>query len=268
MAAIGFGWVETKMQTSTTADFFIKYWLNAPDERAGGVAISEQEVHVWTVDLTRVPVIDEALSCDEHERAGRFDFEEHRQRFKAARSALRMILARYLKLAPSSLVFGQTEFGKPFLVNSEADGLLFNLSQAENLAVIAVARDREVGIDVEPVPQDSVSMDVTPEFFSVAEIYTLSGLSLAQQRRAFSNCWTRKQAYIKARGEGISMPLDQFDVSLAPDVPAAMLGNRVDDEEISRWMFQDLSLPPAYTGAVVFESLRSRPQFSYFAFSQ
>ena len=177
-----------------------------------------------------------------------------------------MILARYLKLPPASLVFGQTEFGKPFLINPEADGLLFNLSYAGDLAVIAVARDREVGIDIEPVRTESVSIDMAAQFFSVAEIYTLSGLSSEQQNGAFVNCWTRKQAYVKARGEGSALPMDQFDVSLAPGVPAAMLGNRGNTSH-SGWVFQDLQLPPDYLGAVVFESLSSRPQLSYFAVS-
>ncbi|MGQ0762650.1 MAG: 4'-phosphopantetheinyl transferase family protein [Acidobacteriota bacterium] len=256
------------MQTSTTADVYIQM-LNAPAQGAGAPdvsAISEQEVHVWTVELTRIPVLAEAFSRDEHDRAARFNSEESRWRFRAARSALRMILASYLKLPPSTLVFGQTEFGKPFLINSEADGLLFNLSYAGNLAVIAVARDREVGVDIEPVRTESVSMDVAAQVFSVAEIYTLSGLNSEQQRGAFVNCWTRKQAYIKARGTGAALPLDQFDVSLAPGVPAAMLGNR-GDSILARWVFQDLQLPPDYIGAVVFESLSSRPQLSYFAIS-
>ena len=257
------------MQTSLTADFHI-HSLSALAQGAEApdlCEISEQEVHVWTVELTRIPFLAEAFSRDEHERAARLDSEESRGRFRAARSALRMVLASYLKLSPSALVFGQTEFGKPFLINPEAEGILFNLSYAGNLAVIAVARDREVGIDIEPVRQESESMDIAEQCFSVAEIYTLTGLDPDARAVAFFNCWTRKEAYTKARGEGRSVPWVQFDVSLAPGVRAAMLSNRIDKEEITRWVVQDLQLPPDYTGAVVFESLSSRPQLSYFSVS-
>src|SRR5688572_3399448 len=116
------------MQTLTTADVYIQS-LDASalaGEAADVCAISEQEVHVWTVNLTRVPVLDEVLSHDEHERAEQFKSEADRRRFKAARFALRTILTRYVEMPASSLIFGQTEFGKPFVVNSEADGLLFN----------------------------------------------------------------------------------------------------------------------------------------------
>ena len=256
------------METSTATDVFNQS-LNAPalsGEPPEVCTISEQEVHVWTVELTRTPVLIEAFSRDEHERAARLDSEEMRGRFRSARSALRMILARYLKLSPSSLVFGQTEFGKPFLINSEAQGLLFNLSYVGNLAVIAVARNREVGVDIESLQPESVSMDVAAQCFSVAEIYTLTGLDEHARTVAFLNCWTRKEAYTKARGEGRSVPWVQFDVSLAPGVRAAMLRNRIDKEEMSRWVFQDLQLPPGWVGALAFESLPSQPRLSYFAF--
>ncbi|HEX5702331.1 MAG TPA: 4'-phosphopantetheinyl transferase superfamily protein [Pyrinomonadaceae bacterium] len=256
------------MRTLTTADVFIQS-LNAPvqvGDAADVCAISEQEVHVWTVNLTRVPVLDEVLSHDEHERAEQLNSEDERRRFKAARSALRTILSRYIELPASSFIFGQTEFGKPFVVNSEADGLLFNLSRSGDVVTIAVTRNREVGIDVESVRHESDSMDIAEQCFSVAEIYTLTGLDQDARTAAFFNCWTRKEAYTKARGEGRSVPWVQFDMSVAPGVKAAMLNNRIDKEELARWVFQDLRLPPGYTGTLVFESLRTQPRLSCFAF--
>ena len=195
------------------------------------------------------------LSREEHERAARFHFEKDRQHFKAARSALRIILGRYLNLPPESLEFAQTEYGKPFLTNLEAAGVLFNLSHSGEVAVIAVAREREVGVDVEFMRADFATNEVAEHFFSMAEIYTLSGLEPHLRTQAFFNCWTRKEAYVKARGEGLSMPLDVFDVSLAPDVPAAMLNNRVDKSEPARWIFQDLHIAPDYAGALVVEAV-------------
>lgn len=230
-------------------------------------AIAEDEVHAWKVDLA-APVTDVCmLSREEVERAARFHFERDRQHFKAARFALRSILGRYLNLPPESLEFGQTEYGKPFLINPEAAGVLFNLSHSGEVAVIAVAREREVGVDVEFMRADFATDEVAEHFFSVAEIYTLSGLESHLRTQAFFNCWTRKEAYVKARGEGLSMPLDVFDVSLAPGVSAAMLGNRVDESEPSRWIFQDLQIASGYAGALVIEAVASRPHLSLFAFS-
>ena len=244
---------------SSTAD----EWLASP----ASPAIAEDEVHVWKVDLS-APVPDvRLLSRNEHERAARFHFERDRQHFKAGRSALRIVLGRYLNLPPGSLEFGQTEYGKPFLTNPEASGLLFNLSHSGQVALIAVAREREVGVDVEFMRADFATSEVAEHFFSVAEIYTLSGLEAHLRTQAFFNCWTRKEAYVKARGEGLSMPLDVFDVSLAPHVPAAMLSNRVDESEPSRWIFQDLQIATDYAGALVVEAEASRPHLSYFAFS-
>ena len=238
-------------------------WLTSPPSPK----IAEDEVHVWKVDLS-APVSDvRMLSRDEHERAARFHFERDRHHFKAARSALRTVLGRYLNLPPGSLEFGQTEYGKPFLTNPEAAGVLFNLSHSGEVALIAVAREREVGVDVEFMRADFATNEVAEHFFSVAEIYTLSGLGPQLRTQAFFNCWTRKEAYVKARGEGLSMPLDVFDVSLAPDVPAAMLSNRVDESEPSHWIFQDLQIASDYAGALVVEAVASRPHLSYFAFS-
>jgi 4'-phosphopantetheinyl transferase len=207
------------------------------------------------------------LSRDEHERAARFHFEKDRQHFKVSRSALRIVLGRYAKLPSESLEFGQTEYGKPFLTNPEAAGLLFNLSHSGEVALIAVAREREVGVDVELMRADFATNEVAEHFFSVAEIYTLSGLEPKLRTQAFFNCWTRKEAYVKARGEGLSMPLDVFDVSLAPGTSAAMLSNRVDKSEPSRWIFQNLQIAPDYAGTLVVEAIASRPDLSYFAFS-
>ena len=238
-------------------------WSAAP----ASPAIANDEVHVWKVDLS-APVPDVlVLSHEEHERAARFHFERDRQHFKAARLALRIILGRYLNLPPESLGFAQTEYGKPFLTNRGAAGVLFNLSHSGEVALIAVAREREIGVDVELMRADFATNDVAEHFFSVAEIYTLSGLEPHLRTQAFFNCWTRKEAYVKARGEGLSMPLDVFDVSLAPEVPAAMLSNRINESESSRWIFQDLQIASDYAGALVVEAIASRPHLSYFAFS-
>ena len=238
-------------------------WIAGPS----ALYISAHEIHVWKVDLSQraVPDADAVLSFDELERASRFHFERDRQHYMIAHSALRIILARYLNLPAAMLAFGQTEYGKPFLTNLASDGLLFNMSHSGDVAVIAISREREVGVDVEFMRADFATAEVAGHFFSVAEIYTLCGLDRHQRSKAFFDCWTRKEAYVKARGEGLSIPLDQFDVSLAPGVEAAMLGNRIDDAEKSRWTFRDFHVAQGYAAALVIEHVAAPPRLSYFA---
>ncbi|HEV8587653.1 MAG TPA: 4'-phosphopantetheinyl transferase superfamily protein [Pyrinomonadaceae bacterium] len=239
-------------------------WLTAPAK----LRTAEHEAHIWKVDLSCASSAscDSVLSPEETKRAARFHFETDRRRFKIAHGSLREVLARYLNLPAAELTFGQTHYGKPFLVNPEALGLLFNMSHSEDLAVIAVAREREVGIDVEFMRADFATNEVAEHFFSVAELYTLSGLDPHQRTRAFFDCWTRKEAYVKARGEGLSMPLDVFDVSLAPDSPAALLRNRKDESETSRWILSDIELPADYVGALAIEVKPSPLRIRRFAF--
>jgi 4'-phosphopantetheinyl transferase len=222
-------------------------------------AISNREVHVWKVGLRggASEAMYSWLSDEEQNRAARFHFGKDRESYQNAHGSLRLILGRYLDLAPAELHFGQTDFGKPFLTNNEASGLLFNMSHSGDFALIAVTREREVGVDVEFMRDGFATDDVAEHFFSVAEIYTLTGLEPHLRTHAFFNCWTRKEAYVKARGEGLSMPLDQFDVSLAPGVQATMLNNRLDEMETSRWTFHDLTVAPEYAGALAVESLSS-----------
>jgi 4'-phosphopantetheinyl transferase len=230
-------------------------------------AVSDREVHVWKVDLrgNASETMHSLLSDDEQNRASRFHFGKDREYYRIAHGSLRLLLSRYLNLTPAELNFGQTEFGKPFLTNSEAAGLLFNMSHSGDFALIAVTREREVGVDVEFMRDGFATDEVAENFFSVAEIYTLTGLEPHLRIQAFFNCWTRKEAYVKARGEGLSMPLDQFDVSLVPGGPAMMLENRFDKLEASRWTFHDLAVAPGYAGALVIESLASAPDLSCFS---
>ncbi len=238
-------------------------WATAPQS----LALTERDVHIWQIDLTRKQHgIDSMLSLTEHERAARFHFEQDRVKFKTARAALRSILGRYLHASPSDLKFGQTEYGKPFLEDSTDDLLRFNLSHAGDMALLAVTRAREIGIDVELMRSDFATDEVAQNFFSSSEVAELAGLSPKEKTRAFFNCWTRKEAYVKALGEGLSMPLHVFDVTLAPDSPAAMLSNRSDSSETARWIFHHIALPNSYVGALVIEATPAPLHISRFQF--
>ena len=223
--------------------------------------ISPNGLHIWRVSL-EVPWswnFDEALSLDDRMRADRFRFESDRRRFCVARASLRLILGRYLKAKPGRLQFDFGDYGKPFLADSRtSQGIRFNLSHSHRLALIAIARDREVGVDIEFMRPNFVTDEVVKHFFSRAEVEAFTSVSPAFKTQTFFNCWTRKEAYIKARGEGLSCSLDEFDVSLAPGAPAALLDSRLDPKETSRWRLQDLFPAPGYAATVAVEGGFSR----------
>jgi 4'-phosphopantetheinyl transferase len=194
------------------------------------------------------------LAADELERAERFHFEKDRQHFIAGRGLLRLILGHYLDTTPSQLRFHYSDYGKPALVLSPRQAPLnFNVSHSYGLALYAVTLGREVGLDVEKIRSDLEYEEIAERFFSPRESAVLLRLPTEVKPRAFFNCWTRKEAYIKARGEGLSLPLDQFDVSLAPGEPARLLDVRGDPQEASRWSLQALKPVSGYVAALAVE---------------
>jgi 4'-phosphopantetheinyl transferase len=219
-------------------------------------AIWQNEVHVWRARLD-VPwswTFDEALSLDDRTRADRFKFEADRRKFCAARASLRLILSRYLGVKPGRIQFETGEFGKPFLADQNAaQGLRFNLSHSHQTALISITRDREVGVDVEFMRSDFVTDEVAAHFFSPAEVEEFRTVAPEFRTGAFFNVWTRKEAYIKARGEGLYCPLDQFDVSVAPNAPAMLLESRVDPADAQRWIFSDIHVGERYAATVAVE---------------
>ncbi len=213
---------------------------------------------MWRVPLTETLVakMRPTLSLEECARADRFHIARDRNRFIVARGSLRVILGSYLNQAPAAVNFCYSNYGKPALSDENSvvtNGVTFNLSHANELALIAVTRDRQVGVDIEFIRPDFASEKIAARFFSRQEVEVLQGLPGAQRAEAFFKCWTRKEAYIKALGEGMSMPLDQFNVSLAPGSAASLLGNLRDPAEVSRWSMQDLSPGPGYFAAVAVE---------------
>jgi 4'-phosphopantetheinyl transferase len=228
--------------------------------------LAPDPVHVWRVPLNRnpdrVPELKELLSMDERTRAERFHFEKDRNQFIESRAALRLLLGQYLNLSSNELTFSFGSHGKPALANGLSDeGLRFNLSRRDGLALIAVAHDREIGVDLELVRADVPVFEIAEVSFSEGELATLRSLPENLQTAGFYNCWTRKEAYIKARGEGLSFPLKQFDVSLTPGEPARLLSVRndqlssdVDVAEVDRWALQELSVGDGYVAAIACES--------------
>lgn len=216
------------------------------------------EAHVWRAALEQPPAeverLSRHLSADEMARAARFRFPLHRDHFIVARGLLRLIIGRYLQVAAPSLTFAYSPYGKPQLAGAfENSNLRFNLSHSHELVLYALTRRRDLGVDVERLRADVVGEGIAERFFSAAEIKALRALPEESQVEAFFNCWTRKEAYIKAIGEGLSHPLDQFDVSLAPGEPARLIGTRGDPQELERWSLFDLAPGDGYAGALIVE---------------
>jgi 4'-phosphopantetheinyl transferase len=193
-----------------------------------GLALAGDEIHVWRASLDQPAGRHEemwrVLSADERRRAGRFHFERDRWRFVARRAFLRAILGLYLDQDPAQVQFFYGSHGKPALaVGDDAAGLEFNLAHSGALALYAFACGRAVGVDVEQVHPIADADDVATRFFSAQEKAAYSQLPPGQREMGFFLCWTRKEAYVKALGEGLARPLGSFDVSLAPGEPARLL---------------------------------------------
>jgi 4'-phosphopantetheinyl transferase len=224
--------------------------------------LNGEEVHVWRAALARTPREVEALkallSDDELLRAERFHFRRDRESFIVARGTLREILSLYTGTPPKLLEFSYNAFGKPKLTGAHAETRIrFNLSHAGGLALYALAAGREVGVDIEFVREDVPCEDLAASFFSRREVAALLALPACERRRAFFDCWTRKEAYIKARGKGLSLPLDSFDVSLAPGEPASLLWTR-EESEAAGWTLRELTTEGGYRAAVAVEGCGSR----------
>jgi 4'-phosphopantetheinyl transferase len=217
------------------------------------LTLTDNEIHVWKAELncdTDLQQLFALLTPDEQQKAARFHFEKDRNHYGAARGLLRLILSSYLAEDPKALRFTYSSHGKPAL---DSDLLQFNVSHSHGLALYAVARHYPVGIDLEYMRSDFGWRQIVAQFFSTQELKALTQLPESQQCRAFFDGWTRKEAYIKAKGQGLSIPLNQFDVSLCPNEPAALLQTQWDPQEAARWTLYALNPGEDYAGAIAIQ---------------
>jgi 4'-phosphopantetheinyl transferase len=219
--------------------------------------LASDEVHIWRASLdcapSRIESYHSTLSADEQARAARFHFLKDRSAFIVARGVLRAILSQYLGVRPIQLEFDYSPYGKPSLIRGLSESLCFNVSHSHGLALYAFTHSRAIGVDVEFIRDDLADQQIADRFFSPNEVRQLQSLPAAARSEAFFNCWTRKEAYIKARGEGLSFPLHLFVVSLAPGQPAALLRTIDEPHEAARWSLRDLQPSPGFVGAVAVE---------------
>jgi 4'-phosphopantetheinyl transferase len=223
-------------------------------------SLGSDEIHVWHTEVSATEASKLAsrslLSEDEISRTQRFHFEKDRQNFIFCRSMLRILLASYLGNSPEELRFAYSDHGKPSLATS-SDGLEFNLSHSSGNFLAAVALDRKVGVDIECLNRDLNVLEIARRFFSAAEKRAIEVLPQGLQHEAFFSCWTRKEAFVKARGEGLSLSLDCFDVSVTPENEAVSLATRPEASAASGWALHSLNCFPGYKAAVAVEMKRN-----------
>ncbi len=220
--------------------------------------VSDDLVHIWRTGAHwsdgAIATLRGWLAADERQAVDRFRFAVDRTRYIVGHGLLRRLLGQCLGTAPDRLVFRNGPFGKPELVDSDdRRRLQFNLSHSGELVLVAVARGRSVGIDVEEIRSEVPAAAIAGRFFSPRENAALAALDEPRRRAGFYTCWTRKEAYIKARGEGLSLALDRFDVSVDPDAPARLLATRPDPAEARRWTLADLEVGRGHRAALAVE---------------
>jgi 4'-phosphopantetheinyl transferase len=220
--------------------------------------LAANEVHVWRASLNCEPSVfsrlESSLSPDERARADHFVYNVDRSRFVMARGILRELLGRYLERPANTINFSYGSYGKPEISQPQSPRpIRFNLSHSHGLALFAVALNRTVGIDLEMIRKESAGEDIAARHFSSREIEELGGLPVDQRVEGFFLCWTRKEAYLKATGDGLRISLDSFDVSLSPGRPATLA-----TKDGTRWSLESFALTlnqtQTYVGALATET--------------
>lgn len=222
-------------------------WHPAPEI----VDLHPHQVDVWRIHLDLPPAtvrqLESTLSAEETQRAAHFRFAKDRDHYTVAHGSLRNILARYINRNPSQLYFSANKYGKPVF---EDRNLEFNLSHSGDFALIAVSQGCKVGVDIERIRSGMEHEKIARRFFSPNEVAELMAMPPDQKIDGFFNCWTRKEAYIKAQGLGLSLPLDSFDVSLSPNKLATLYATRPNPDETTQWTLVSLKVESGYSGAL------------------
>jgi 4'-phosphopantetheinyl transferase len=222
-------------------------------ENSGELLLSSSEVHVWRArtdaSQSMTSRYAETLAADEKARAECFFFERDRDRYIAARGILRQLLGRYLHCSPAEVEFAYRAKGKPFLTQPASNPPIeFNIAHSRELVLLAFSSGRALGVDVEFVRSDIAAEEIAERYFAPQEVAELRALPPAARPQGFFLGWTRKEAYIKAIGDGLHIPLTSFRVSLTPSQPATL-----ESADTSRWSLRSLSPGPEYAGALVVE---------------
>ncbi len=239
--------------------------MSLTPSRPSSFQLASDEVHTWCASLDVPPETSArlyaALTPDERTRSARFRFERDQQRFIVARGVLRDLLGRYLQTQPGRISYVYNAFGKPDLSPEFGGRLKFNLSHSAGLALIAIATASNVGVDLEYIRAQSDYAEIARRFFAAAEVDQLIALPDHLYAEAFISCWTKKEAYLKACGDGLAIALNSFSVPLTTDPAHSPVDLYVPSNGIvpaKRWSFYTLQPAPGYIGALAIEGSRWR----------
>lgn len=224
--------------------------------------LKRDEVHVWLARLgeEKAAPLEPFLSPDEQARVKRFRFERDKKQFIVGRGLLRVILGKYLKAKPEQICFEYNKFGKPSIASDSHADIKFNLSHSDGLALYAFARNREIGVDLERIKSSLIEDGMLAQFLTSQEKACFKRLAENEKNRFFFECWTRKEAYLKARGNGLSLPANQIEISAVSKSPAKII-DKISEFRQPRFYFQNLPPIPGYAAALAVEG--NDPRFKF-----
>jgi 4'-phosphopantetheinyl transferase len=215
--------------------------------------LSGNQVHVWAVNLEacELQALEKTLSSEELKRASTFRFAQDQRRFIVTRGILRSLLTQYLETSAREIRFRYSAHGRPAL-DSPVSKLEFNVAHSGSMALLAFSVGRRIGVDLEKIREDMAFEPIMERYFSSYETEAIKQLPSEERRRAFFVCWTRKEAYLKATGEGLVFDLNRFDVTVAPE-SAALLNVQGEPEAPRIWDLKNMHPAPGYVGTVAAE---------------
>ena len=231
------------------------------------VPLPEGEIHLWLTlyseinDEFRLSMYRELLNDAEGEQETRFYFVRDQRRYLITRALVRTVLSRYAEVPPREWVFSAGAYGKPCILNPEAKeaGLSFNISHTHSMVVLAIAKFRDIGVDVENFRTRTAPIDGANHYFAPQEVAALRALPSKEQQYGFFEYWTFKESYIKARGLGMSLPLDKFSFCYPDDQTVEIKIEPVLGDEPARWEFWQLRPRQEYLLALCAERVHSQP---------
>jgi 4'-phosphopantetheinyl transferase len=229
-------------------------WKNTWQKTPDTLSLSKDHIDIWLCDLKQlsgdINNYYSILSEDERERADNLKVEDKKQQFIITRGALRQRLSLLTNIDPKDFVFEYLEHGKPVLANNhQCTDITFNVSHSNDLALIAIAHEQSIGIDIEKINHESDHQALMTRFFSKAEQTEFQTMPDTNKARAFCACWTRKEAFIKAVAYGVSYGLDKFDVAIDPENQTPEINLHKPSEEI--WSAINLPINDEYMACLV-----------------
>jgi len=226
--------------------------------------LSNDEVHVWQARLRQENATDMEIFLSEAERAraGRIRLHRQRKEYIVTRGLLRSILAKYLNTHPGELDFGYSRFGKPSIRSASGENITFNVAHSDGMALYAITRKREIGIDLERINPSLLDDRTVAECLTSTEVRVMTSLPVKEREKFFFECWTRKESYLKARGVGLMVPPNQIETCLRLVRPMATRFTEIlEDERQAGWSFQEPPPIPGFAAALVVEGSSARSTY-------